>query len=167
MLLQQRPVEPTGFVVLAVGVVVAALGAPHFVAHHDHRHAQRQQGDGQKVLHLAVAQAFDRGIVGRAFDTAIPASVVVGAIAVVFAVRLVVLLVVGDQVIQGEAVVAGDEVDALLGLALLVPVNVGTAEQPVGQAPDEPSSPRKKSRTSSRNLPFHSLQLSPTKLPTW
>ena len=28
MLREQRPVKPTGFVVLAIGVVVAALGAP-------------------------------------------------------------------------------------------------------------------------------------------
>ena len=33
VLFDQRPVEPTGLVVLAIGVVVAALRAPHFVAH--------------------------------------------------------------------------------------------------------------------------------------
>ena len=34
--LDERPIEPTGFVVLAVGVVVAVLRAPDLVAHHDH-----------------------------------------------------------------------------------------------------------------------------------
>ena len=38
VLRHQGPVEPARLVVLAVGVVVAALGAPHFVAHENHRH---------------------------------------------------------------------------------------------------------------------------------
>src|SRR5439155_23272871 len=64
-------------------------------------------------------------------DAAVPAAVVVGTVAVVLAVRLVVLAVVGDEVVEREAVVAGHEVDALLGLALLVAVDFGTADDPV------------------------------------
>ena len=56
------------------------------------------------------------------------------AVAVVLAVGLVVLAVVGDQIVEREAVVAGDEVDAVLRLALLVAVDVGAAEQPRGHA---------------------------------
>ena len=41
------------------------------------------------------------------------------------------LAVVADQIGQGEAVVAGDEVDAGLGFALLVAVDVGAADQPL------------------------------------
>ena len=73
---------------------------------------------------------FDGGIVAGALRAAVPARVVVGSVAVLLAVGLVVLAVVGDQVFEREAVVAGDEVDALLGLSLLVPVEVGAAEQP-------------------------------------
>ena len=51
------------------------------------------------------------GIVGRALDAAVPAAVVVGAVAVVLEVGLVVLLVVRDEVVEREAVVGGDEVD--------------------------------------------------------
>ena len=40
VLFQEAPVEPADFVVLAVGVVIALLGAPHLVAHQQHRHAQ-------------------------------------------------------------------------------------------------------------------------------
>ena len=36
------PVEPGDFVVLTEGVVVAALGAPHLVAHQQHRGSGRQ-----------------------------------------------------------------------------------------------------------------------------
>ena len=94
-----------------------------------------QQQHGQEVLDLPVAQRLDVRIVGRALDAAVPAQVVVGAVAVVLAVRLVVLPVVRDQVVQREAVVAGDEVDALLRLPLLVAVQVRAAEQPRREPP--------------------------------
>src|SRR5262249_26437621 len=37
------PVEPGGFVVLTVGVVVAALGSPDLVSSKQHRHSERQK----------------------------------------------------------------------------------------------------------------------------
>ncbi len=37
------PVEPADFVILAIGIIVAALRTPHFVAGDDHRHALRQE----------------------------------------------------------------------------------------------------------------------------
>ena len=95
----QVPVKPTGFIVLAVGVVVPALAAPRFVAHQQHGHAQRKEGHGQKVLNLTLAQLFDGGVVAGAFHPAVPTPVIIGAVAIVFAVRLVVLLVIGHQVI--------------------------------------------------------------------
>jgi hypothetical protein len=39
--------------------------------------------------------------------------------------------IVLDQVVQGEAIVAGYEVDALLGLALCMPVDVRASEQAI------------------------------------
>ena len=60
MLRAQRPIEPTRFVVLAVGIVVAALGAPYFVAHDNHGHTQREHRRGEEVLHLPVSQFLDR-----------------------------------------------------------------------------------------------------------
>jgi hypothetical protein len=50
---------------------------------------------------------------GLALGAAIPGEVVVGAVAVVLAVGLVVLAVVGDEIGEREAVVGGDEVDAV------------------------------------------------------
>ncbi len=107
-----RPVEPGDLVVLAVGVVVAALRAADLVAAEQHRHALRQQQRGQQVALLACPQREHLGVVGRSLDAAVPRAVVVLAVAVVLAVGLVVLLVVGDEVAQREAVVRGDEVDA-------------------------------------------------------
>ena len=50
-------------------------------------------------------------MIGRAFDTTVPAAVVVGAVAIAFAVGLVVLDVVADQVGQRESVVDRYQVD--------------------------------------------------------
>ena len=122
----------------------------------------------RKFFTCRLRSVLDRGIVGGAFDAAIPASVVVGAVAVLLAVRLVVLLVVGDQIVQGEAVVTGDEVDALLGFALACGrKSRGCRSTGPRVAPRRPPRRGRKLRTSSRNRPFHSFQLSPMKLPTW
>jgi len=43
MLLKIGPVNPTGFIVLAVGVVVAALGAAEFISAQQHWHTTRNQ----------------------------------------------------------------------------------------------------------------------------
>ena len=53
----------------------------------------------------------DLAVVGRALDAAVPGPVVALAVVAALAVGLVVLLVVGDEVAQREAVVGGDEVD--------------------------------------------------------
>src|SRR6516165_8786342 len=137
MFRNQRPVEPANLVVLAIGIVVATLGATDFVAHDEHRNSQRKQSDGQEILDLSVSQVFNFGRAGWPLDTTVPATIV-GAVAVFFAVGLVVLLVVGNQVIQGKSVVTGHEVDALFGLALLVTIHFMAAEQAIGEMPHCP-----------------------------
>src|SRR5262249_5759115 len=69
----------------------------------------------------------DLRIVGRSLGAAVPGEVVVGAVAVVLLVGLVVLPVMADEVGQGEAVVAGEEVDAPGGGAEVVRVEVARA----------------------------------------
>src|SRR6185312_3676845 len=70
------PVDPADLVVLAIGVVVAALGAGKLVAGEQHRGALAEQQRRQDVPPLAVAQRLDLGIVGRAHGSAIPAAIV-------------------------------------------------------------------------------------------
>ena len=137
MVVHQVPVKPTGFIVLAVGVVVPALGAACFITHQEHGHAHGKEGHCQHVLHLSLAQLFDRWVVTRAFCSAIPTSVVIGTVTIALAVWLIVFLVIRHEVIQSEPVVASDEIDTLLGFALFVPVNLGTAEESVGQPAHE------------------------------
>src|SRR6185437_2964401 len=88
------PVDPGDLVVLAVTVVVAALGAPEFVAGEQHRNALAEKERDEEVPHLPVAQGRDPRILRRALSAAIPRPVVVGAVSVLLAVGFVVLAVV-------------------------------------------------------------------------
>jgi hypothetical protein len=88
------------------------------------------------------------------------------AVAAALAVGLVVLLVVGHEVVEREAVVGGDEVDRGDRAAAVVLVEVARAGQPGRELGIVAFSPRQKSRTQSRYLPFHSVH-SGGKLPTW
>ena len=110
-LLVEVPVQPGHLVVLAVGVVVAAVGATDLVTGGDHRHARREQERAEEAAHRPAPRVPDDRVVGGPFDAVVPRPVVVRAVAVVLAVGLVVLLVVGDEVGEGEAVVRRDEVD--------------------------------------------------------
>src|SRR5205823_11596248 len=78
-----------------------------------------------QVAHLARPQLQDRGVVGVTLGAAVPGAVVVAAVAAVLAIGLVVLLVVAHEVVEGETVVAGDEVDARRGPPALALVEVG------------------------------------------
>src|SRR5690606_15021517 len=80
------PIEPGELVVLAVGVVVAALGAAELVPAEQHRYAAGEHQRRQEVPLLALAQETDPRIVGRPFVAAVPGTVVVGSVAVVLAV---------------------------------------------------------------------------------
>src|SRR5262249_49428965 len=90
----------------------ARLRTAQLVAGQQHRHALAPQQRRQHVARLAGAQGPDLGIVGRAFDAAVPAFVVAGSVLTVLAIGLVVRPVVADQVGQGGAVLGGDEIDA-------------------------------------------------------
>src|SRR3954451_568596 len=109
--LQQTPVHPADLVVLAVRVVVAALCATQLVARDQHRHTRRQQQRGEQVPELPPPERPYALVVRLPFRPAVPRPVVVRAVPVALAVRLVVLPLVRHQVPQGETVVRGDEVD--------------------------------------------------------
>ena len=94
ILVDQIPVKPIDVIVLAVGVVVASLRTPHFIAGYKHGHPARKQKEGCKVLNLASAQRFDSGIGGFALHPAVPTQVVIDPIPVVFAVGLIMLGVI-------------------------------------------------------------------------
>src|SRR5262245_41137930 len=131
---QQAPVEPAHLVVLTISVVVPVLSPSYFVAHRYHRDAQRKHRHGQEVLDLAISQPFHLGILARTFHAAVPAAVIIGAVAILLSVCFVVLSVVGNKVVECEAIVTRDKIDGLLGLALLVTVTLRAAQQAIGNA---------------------------------
>src|SRR5205085_1401071 len=118
-------------------VVVALLRAQELVAGQQHRHALREEEGGNQVARLSLAQGEHLGIVGRALGAAIPAAVLIEAVAIVFAVGFVVLLVVGNEIEQGEAVVAGDEVDGMAWMATPGLVEVRAAADASGEGGGE------------------------------
>src|SRR5882724_3631638 len=132
------PVEPRGFIVEAVRVVVATLRAADLIAHEQHGGAGREQRQREKVLDLTVAQLLGTVVLRRSLDTAVPAVINVVPVAIRLAVRLVVLVVVGNEVVQREAIVARDEVDALFRFAILRAIDVGAAENAGRKRSDGP-----------------------------
>lgn len=84
--------------------------------HEDHGGALRHHEGQHHVAHLALPQSIDASIGSLSLLPAVPAEVVVGAVPILLAVCLVVLVVVGHQVMQGKAIVSYDEIDALVRL---------------------------------------------------
>jgi hypothetical protein len=108
--LRQFPIEPTDLIVLAVGVVIALLRPAHFITGQHHRRSPTYQQDRQGILDLLQAKSGDLSVLRRAFPAAVPAVVVIGAVGVPFAIGVVVLAVIRDEVHECEAVMGGDEV---------------------------------------------------------
>ncbi len=85
----------------------------------------------EKVSFLTLAGCDDFRIVGRSLDPHVPGVVVVGTVLIVFAVGFVVLLVVADQVFQREAIVCSDEIDAGVGTAAIILIQIAAAGKAV------------------------------------
>ena len=66
------PVVPGHFVVLAVGIVIAVLGAADLVPPEDHGHPGGQQERAEEVAPLPVPELEDLGVVAVAFLAAVP-----------------------------------------------------------------------------------------------
>ena len=82
------------------------------------------------------AQGKDGRIHGFSLMAMVPAVVVIAAVAVLLAIGLVVLVVITQQIPEGKAVVAGDEVDTLLRIAHAGLVDIRAADQATGQTRD-------------------------------
>ena len=123
------PVSPADLVILAVRIVVAALCPAELVACDQHGHPLREQEGRQHVALLPFAQGLDRRVVSLSLDATIPAEVRAVTVAVVFAVREIVLLLVADEVVQRVAVVSRHEIDAGPGSASVVGEDVAGARK--------------------------------------
>src|SRR3984957_869235 len=106
------PIDRARCVVLGVGVVVAALAKAELRTHAEHRRPARGEQKREQIALVARTRFDDRGIVAWPLDAMVPAVVVVRAVAIVLAVGLIVLAVVGNQVAKREAVMDDDKIDA-------------------------------------------------------
>src|SRR5690606_8501033 len=106
--LVEVPVVPGDLVVLGVGVVVAGLRLRELVAAEEHGDALREEQRAREGALEALAAGEHLGVVARPLLAAVDGVVGLVAVAVVLAVGLVVLLLVGDEVLERKPVVGRD-----------------------------------------------------------
>ena len=152
----QVPVDPGKLIVLTVDVIVTSLGASEFVAMGDHRHALGEHERCQEVTLLTVAQLDNFFVIRVALCPAVPRAIVVCAVRASLSVRLVVLFVVGDEITKREPSWAMTKLMDAIGLRPVVPYRSEEPASREAKSGSEENSPRQKSRTVSRYLPFHS-----------
>ena len=92
----QIPVEPTDFVVLAIGIVIAELRSSKLIAAAEHGNSLRKHQRGKKIPFLFFPQGINPLVIGRPFCSTIPAQVIVFPIGTILSVSLVVLVVITD-----------------------------------------------------------------------
>ena len=135
--LNQAPIEPGELVVLTPCVVIAALGPPDFVAGQQHWDASTDHQDHNEVLCLTATEGDHGGILRLAFNPAVPAQVVVGAVTVAFAIGLVVLMIVTNKVTKSETVVASDEINAVRWQSSVIRVEIAATGNATGYFADD------------------------------
>jgi hypothetical protein len=79
-------------------LLLPVLRASELVAHGEHRRPRDSSSVGEQVAHVAAADEVDAGVRGGTLDAVVPRIVVVGAVAIALAVRLVVLRLVADEI---------------------------------------------------------------------
>jgi hypothetical protein len=105
------PFQPTDFIVLAIGIVVAALRAAAFVSRGQHRHTLGNKQSRQKIALLPAAHGVDLSIIGDPFCPAVPAIIILFSIPVIFTVCVIVSVLLAHEVGKREAIVGRDEVN--------------------------------------------------------
>ena len=106
------PIEPGGFVVLRIGVVVAGLRLAKLRAHRQHGRSAREQQARQQIALILAARREDDVVARFAFDSIVPGKILVRPVAVVFAIGVVAFMRIRHEIAQCEAVMRRDEIYA-------------------------------------------------------
>src|SRR6266478_932443 len=102
------PIQPSNFVILVIGIVVAKLGIQELVPSPKHRRTVRQEEETAEILYLLAAQRADsRGDSLIPFLSTIPTVVRISAVLIIISVLPIVLAVIRDKIDKREAVVGG------------------------------------------------------------
>ena len=121
------PFDPVGLAVLTPGVIITALGPAQFVTCAEHRYPLADQQKCRIAFHPPAPQTLYFKVSGGALEAAVPAQVVSLSIPILFAIFQIVFVIVTDQVVEGEAVMAGDEIDRVQRSPTTVLVEVRAA----------------------------------------
>src|SRR5882762_10009356 len=114
------PVQPSRFIILVIGIVIAKLRIQEFISGSEHWSPVREKQQTAEIFDLLPSQSqYLRCRTFIAFLAAVPTVVLVHAILVIVTIRPVALVVVRDEIVQGEAVVGGYVVHALIGVISL------------------------------------------------
>src|ERR1019366_9345293 len=96
------------------------------------REALRQQQGCQQIPLLFCAQSLNVNIFSRTLCSAIPAEIIVGAVAIFLAISFIVLIVVTHLILQREAIMRGDKINAGVGTPTAVPIKIAGTCKTVG-----------------------------------
>ena len=118
------PIQPSNFVILVIGIVVAKLGIQELVPGAKHRRTVGQEEQTAEILYLLAGAM--RGLAGETafipFLPTIPTVVRVGTVLIIISVLPIVLAVIGDEIVEGEAVVGRHIIHTLIRV-----ISVGAA----------------------------------------
>src|ERR1700751_5134883 len=118
MLKKPFPIQPGGFVVLIVRIVIPSLSMQKFVACREHRNAIGKQQQAADIFCLTFAQCdnlWRNSFV--AFPTTIPTVIVRGSVGVMMSVRLIARRVIRNKIRQRESIMRDDVINAVKGAA--------------------------------------------------
>src|SRR5215469_3744084 len=105
--LELTPIEPAGFVVLVVWIVVSELRVQELIPRAEHRNAVREHEEAEEVFRLFPAKC--QNLLGCAlisFVSAVPTVIRVHTVTIVMTVFPVVFVVIRNEIVECEAVVA-------------------------------------------------------------
>ena len=106
------PVYPGDLAVLTIAVIIALLRPAKLIACQQHRRAVREEERGEEVALLPLAGGNDIRVFRRPLFAVVIRPVIVMSVVIIFPVIGVMFLVVRYQVVQREAVMRGDKIDA-------------------------------------------------------
>ena len=133
VLVSKFPVNPANLIVLAIGIIIAFLGSVELISTQNHRHSLTQEQSCHVIFHMLKALEIDHLIVAGTFMTKIHRIIVILSVAVVLAVILIMLLIVGDQVIQGKTIMGSDKVDTMVWTTTGVLIEVFRTAKTAGE----------------------------------
>src|SRR5579864_6139642 len=115
--LELTPIQPADFVVLVIRIVVSELCVQELVTGPEHRDAVREHEEAEDVLSLFPAKCHNlRGHALVSFVSAVPTVIRVHTVLIVMTVFPVVFVVIRNEIVQSEAIVAINIVHSLEGM---------------------------------------------------